>query len=275
MSTSQSVSDLASKALLEDIPLDDITSAAIADLMPPTVQAKFRAKQDLVLSGLEVCKELASRFSSLHLDFYFLDGQRVLDGQVIGGVSGSPRELLKFERVALNFLGHLSGVATLTRKFVDACASSKTQILDTRKTIPGLRALQKKAVVHGGGLNHRKSLSDQILIKDNHIRLAGGIGPALSAVRSRTQQFLIVEVKTVEELLEALEHDPQVVLLDNMSDAEIAACVPLVKEPIQIEVSGNITLDRVRKLSEIGVHRISIGALTHSAPNADINLKII
>ncbi|RME17990.1 MAG: carboxylating nicotinate-nucleotide diphosphorylase, partial [Bdellovibrio sp.] len=179
--------------------------------------------------------------------------------------------LLKAERVAMNFLCHLSGVATLTRCFVKAVEGTNCRILDTRKTLPGLRAAEKEAVLHGGGFNHRRNLSEAVLIKENHILLAGSLSKAVQRIKEQGLSPIRVEVKTLEEVKEAIHSDVHAILLDNMSLEEMEKAIKIIPSTITIEASGNMNLERVKKVARLGVHEISIGALTHSAPFADIS----
>ncbi len=205
------------------------------------------------------------------------DGQSARPGQVILEIRARARALLTAERTALNFLGRLSGIATLTRRFVRAVPKGcRTKILDTRKTTPLLRALEKDAVRHGGGTNHRRTLSESVLIKDNHVMLHGGVGRAVRAARRTSGRGMPIEVEvgTLDELREALDSRADRVLLDNMSIALVRRAVQIVAGRIPIEVSGGVTLDRIAALARLGVDFISIGALTHSAPAAKLSMNI-
>jgi len=203
------------------------------------------------------------------------DGNILYPGEVIATLQGEARYLLMGERTALNFLQRLSGIATLTRRFVDRCQNTKVKILDTRKTTPGLRLLEKYAVRVGGGRNHRMGLYDMILIKDNHIAMAGGIDEAIRrAKKSRKKVGLEVEVKNLKELREALGLKVKRIMLDNMGVREVKKAVELAKGTTKLEVSGGINLRNVRKYAETGVDYISIGALTHSARALDISMEI-
>jgi nicotinate-nucleotide pyrophosphorylase (carboxylating) len=202
------------------------------------------------------------------------DGGRVDAGGVIARISGDARVLLTAERTALNFLGHLSGIATLTARYVAAVAGTKARIMDTRKTTPGLRALEKFAVRCGGGVNHRFGLFDAVLIKDNHIVAAGGIGPALERARAQSGHMVKVEIEvtSLDEIDEALQLDPDALLLDNMDVSLLRAAVKEVAGRVVTEASGGVSLDNVGAIAATGVDLISIGALTHSAPVLDIGL---
>jgi nicotinate-nucleotide pyrophosphorylase (carboxylating) len=202
------------------------------------------------------------------------DGERVEAGGVIARVSGEARVLLTAERTALNFLGHLSGIATLTARYVAAVSGTKARIIDTRKTTPGLRALEKFAVRCGGGVNHRFGLFDAILIKDNHIVASGGVGAALERARAHAGHMVKVEIEVtnLDEIDEALQLDPDALLLDNMDVSALRAAVREVAGRVVTEASGGVNLDTVRAIAETGVDLISVGALTHSAPVLDIGL---
>lgn len=208
------------------------------------------------------------------VDVLIADGGQVSEGGAIARVAGNARALLTAERVAMNFLGHLSGIATLTRRYVEKVADTRARIIDTRKTTPGLRAFEKLAVRAGGGLNHRFGLFDAVLIKDNHIVAAGGIGPALKRARAHAGHMIKVEVEvtTLAELEAALAHAPDAVLFDNMPPTMLAAAVAKVAGRVLTEASGGVTLETVHDIAESGVDLISVGALTHSAPTLDVGL---
>ncbi|MGH7965939.1 MAG: carboxylating nicotinate-nucleotide diphosphorylase, partial [Candidatus Binatia bacterium] len=197
-------------------------------------------------------------------------------GEVVAELWGRAVALLIAERTLLNLLQHLSGVATLTKRFVDAVAGTGCQILDTRKTLPGLRLLDKYAVTQGGGMNHRLGLDDGILIKDNHIAVCGGVGAAIRQARSRASALLRIEVEctTLAEIQEALDTGADILLLDNMTTTQIHEAVRLVNGRALLEASGNMTVERVREVAETGVDFISVGALTHSAPAADLSMNV-
>jgi nicotinate-nucleotide pyrophosphorylase (carboxylating) len=204
------------------------------------------------------------------------DGDRVAAGTVLATVAGSARTLLTAERTALNVLGRLSGVATMTRRYVDAIAGTRATIVDTRKTTPGMRALEKAAVRHGGGKNHRFGLDDAILIKDNHVAIAGGVRAAIDAARAAAGHLVKIEVEvdTLAQLEEALAARADIILLDNFSLADLAAAVARANGAALLEASGGVTLATVRAIAETGVDLISVGALTHSAPAVDVGLDI-
>jgi nicotinate-nucleotide pyrophosphorylase (carboxylating) len=267
--------------LSEDIGTGDITTEM-------TVSAGQRAsgevicKAPLVLAGIELFVEV---FRLLDLntlaEIFSPDGEELAPGKVPASLTASARTLLTGERVALNLLQRLSGVATLTRKFVRAIEGTGAEILDTRKTTPGLRALEKYAVRVGGGKNHRKDLSEAVLIKENHIRLAGGVSAALAAAQAAKGRvaWIEIEVTNLDELSAALPHHPDVVLLDNMTSSLVRQAVEQVRKlsspnKIRTEASGGISLDNVREFAEAGVDWISVGALTHSAPAVDLSFEI-
>jgi nicotinate-nucleotide pyrophosphorylase (carboxylating) len=270
--------------LAEDIGSGDVTTEST---VPPSLRANGEvvSKAPLVLAGIdlfiEVFRLLDETADAL---VFFQDGEELTAGKIPARVKASARALLTGERVALNLLQRLSGTATLTRRFVDAVKGTGAQILDTRKTTPGLRALEKYAVRVGGGRNHRRDLSDAVLIKENHIRLAGGVAAALGAAQSLRGRvsWIEIEVTDLDELRAALEHNPDVILLDNMSPALVREAVDIVRahsssdasNKVRTEASGGISLQNVREFAEAGVDWISVGALTHSAPAVDISFEI-
>lgn len=266
------LNELIQAALREDMPRGDLTTDSLA-LTPRFGQAKLIAKEDLVLSGtLAFERTMHSLDPAAKVNWQFKEGDLILDRQVICHVTGDLIQILKAERVALNFVGHLSGIATFTRCFVKQVEHTKTRILDTRKTMPAFRDLEKKAVVHGGGLNHRYNLSDAILIKENHITVAGGIRNAIERVRAHSKEKIEVECCSIEDVRAAVEMKVDRVLLDNMSNETLAKALDVIPESVQAEASGNMTVDRVKSVAELGVDFISVGAITHSAPTADISL---
>ena len=262
-------------ALQEDLGrAGDITSAlTIADGTQAT--ARLVARKPGHICGLN-CAETAFRLIDPSLRFVpaIADGDAVTAGALLATIEGPARSLLTGERVALNFLGHLSGVATATAALVQAVAGTGARIVCTRKTIPGLRALQKYAVRCGGGFNHRFGLDDAVLVKDNHIAAAGGIAPALSRLRAGLGHMVRIEIEidTLAQLEEALALGADVLLLDNMAPDTLARAVAMAKGRAVLEASGNVTLASVRAIAETGVDYISAGAITHSAPNLDIGL---
>lgn len=265
--------------LAEDMPEGDITTEATVG---PEQQARGElvAKAEMILAG---CDVFAAVFRLLDpevkVESAAGDGEPVHAGQIPLRVRGRTRALLGGERTALNLLQRMSGIATVTRRYVKAVEGTGASILDTRKTMPGLRALDKYAVAVGGGKNHRRDLSHAVLIKENHIRMAGGVEAALAAaaaMRGRAA-WIEIEVTSQEELRAAIAGGPDVILLDNMTPEETAACVQLVRDAgqkILTEASGGITLANVRRYAEAGVDWISVGALTHSAPAMDLSFEI-
>lgn len=264
--------ELIKAALKEDMPAGDITTESLA-VRPREGEAVLKAKSDIVLSGSPVFEQAIQILEpNARLKWLFEEGDIIYQGQNICSIEGNLIQILKAERVALNFLGKLSGIATYTRKFVKAVEGTRTRILDTRKTTPLYRDLEKKAVTHGGGLNHRFNLSDAILIKDNHISLAGGITNAVERIRNNCELKIEVEASNLEQVHECVNLKVDRILLDNMSNALLTEVLKYIPSTIKTEASGNMTLERVRSVAELNVDFISVGALTHSAPNADISL---
>ncbi len=261
-------------ALQEDMPQGDLTTDCLA-LKPRHGRAALKAKQDLIISGNGPFEQTMHILEpTIKIKWLFEEGQKVLRGQNICTLEGDLIQILKAERVALNFLGHLSGIATYTHKFVQQVEGTSTKILDTRKTTPGLRELEKRAVVHGGGFNHRMNLSSAILIKDNHISVMGGLKDAVLRVRANTKLPIEVECRNLEEVQEAIDLKVDRMLLDNMDNEKLKTCMQMIPERIETEASGNMSLDRVRSVAFLGLDFISVGALTHSAPVADVSLLI-
>jgi len=272
----QNVIDILHCALQEDIGHGDITTFL---LIPEGTKSKahFIAKEKFVLSGIPFVQEVF-RILDPPITFkpFYHDGSEVMKGDVIAEISGRTQAILKCERVSLNILQRLSGIATLTRVYVKKIERLKTKIIDTRKTTPCLRFMEKYAVRVGGGNNHRFGLFDGILIKDNHIKALGGIKKAVREAKKGHHLFKIeVEVKNLRELKEAIEAGADIVMLDNMSVRDIKEAVTIAKGKVVLEASGNVTLDNVREIAETGVDFISVGALTHSAVAVDISLKIV
>ena len=273
--------DLLRSFLAEDLGGGDITTDAIVSATQ-RAHGEVIAKAPLVLAGIGLFVEVFKLLDrTTEVDIRLCDGEELTPGQVPARVKASARALLTGERVALNLLQRLSGVATLTRRFVQAVAGTGAQILDTRKTTPGLRALEKYAVRVGGGRNHRNDLGEAVLIKENHIRLAGGVSAALEAAQTAKgrAKWIEIEVTNFDELRSALAHSPDIVLLDNMGPSLVRQGVDLVRmhdpaRKIRVEASGGITLGNVREFAEAGVDWISIGALTHSAPAVDLSFEI-
>jgi nicotinate-nucleotide pyrophosphorylase (carboxylating) len=264
------------RALEEDIGSGDATSNSI---IPPEAQmtGQVIAKQEGVIAGLEVARACYGLFD-LQVSFHaqLQDGDPVVNRQVVALVSGSARSLLTVERTALNFMGRMSGIATLTRRYVDAVAGTQAVILDTRKTAPGLRIVDKLAVRLGGGQNHRVGLYDMILIKDNHIDFAGSLSEAVRRARAaHTGLEIEVEARTLADVEEALACGVERILLDNMPVEMMAEAVRSCAGRAQLEASGNVNLDTIRRIAETGVDFISVGALTHSAPVLDLSFDYL
>lgn len=263
------IADAVARAFYEDIGTGDVTTESC---VPANIagEGRFTARQSMVVAGVEL---LYLMFDDVTL--HKRSGETARDGDVLAAVRGQARKLLTRERVALNFLQRLSGIATLTRKYVEAVAGTGCTILDTRKTTPGLRRMEKMAAAAGGAANHRLGLFDAILIKNNHLTLAGGVRAAVEAARNNGDELPVeVEVRTRTEIEEALSLGVPRLLLDNMTPAEAAAEIAFIAGRATVELSGGITLETVRAYAETGADFISVGAITHSAPAVDINLRI-
>jgi nicotinate-nucleotide pyrophosphorylase (carboxylating) len=274
-----SVRKLIKRALKEDIGPGDLTTELLIK-NKQIAQAQVLAREEMTLSGLKVFKEVY-KILDKKVDVRLLkkDSDRANVGEAVIELKGSAASILTGERTALNFLGHLSGIATLTRAFVDKVEGLPVKILDTRKTTPGLRLLEKKAVVHGGGMNHRTALFDGILIKDNHIAAVGGIRKAMELAKVNLRQKIEIEVDTTEQLFEALEAGADIVLLDNMDPLALKEAMIQTETFYHpgdrltlLEASGGINLENVKDVALSGVDFISIGAITHSAKVADLGL---
>jgi nicotinate-nucleotide pyrophosphorylase (carboxylating) len=271
------IDKIVEQALLEDIRTGDITSESI---VPYDLKAKgiIKTSEEGVVAGLNI---ICLVFKKLDPEICFRskikDGKNILPGEVLAKISGSARTILKGERVALNFLQRMSGIATITSKFCQQVKDFPVRIVDTRKTTPGLRILEKYAVRMGGGHNHRFGLYDAVLIKDNHIAVAGGIKSAVNSVRKQISHTvkIEVEVENLSQLQKALEMKVDIIMLDNMNLETMKEAVKIVKGKALIEASGGITLEKVRKIAQIGVDLISVGALTHSVKSLDISMEIV
>lgn len=267
---------LIQSALEEDVGTGDITTTAALS-GGEVGKAKAFAKVNIVVAGIDVFREVFL-FLDKSMQFSGLceDGREVKRGGILAEIYGNLGSILTAERVALNFFQRMCGIATLTRQYVDEIKGTQAKILDTRKTVPGLRCLDKYAVIIGGGTNHRYGLYDGVLIKDNHIAAAGGISKALARVRGHIPHTLKVEVevKNLQEVEETLISGADVIMLDNMTNEDMKKAVAIVNGKVPLEASGNITLANVRKIAETGVDFISVGALTHSVTASDITLKI-
>jgi nicotinate-nucleotide pyrophosphorylase (carboxylating) len=285
---SRRVTAILEAALQEDRATSDATTYACIDVNQ-RASATILAKQDCVLSGVGCIARVLDVFATLDgtvtshpnvtCNSEVFDGMRLRSGQSVAVIVHNARVILSCERVILNIMQRMSGIATLTRRYVDSVVGTNATILDTRKTAPGLRVLDKSAVRCGGGTNHRLDLSDGVLIKNNHISLAGGVVPALQRAlhNRRGAQVIEVEVRSLDELSLALEHGAEAILLDNMSPTQIRQAVDIVSRlgrPVPLEASGGITLDDVREYAEAGVNFISIGALTHSVHAVDLSMRI-
>ena len=283
-----SIDNLINLALAEDVGSGDITTDAIVS-QNVKGEAYVMAKEDMILSGIGVFKKVLMSAHSFYSDSLiplkfrdrFKDGDLIKNGKKIIEVTGDMRTLLTGERTALNFLQRMSGIATLTKKFMDEVASAlprndKVKIIDTRKTTPALRILEKYAVRCGGGLNHRFGLYDGILIKDNHIKAGGGIVKAVKKIREGAHHLMKIEVeaKSIKEVGDALKCKADVIMLDNMDIPAIKKAVKVIDKRALIEVSGGVNLSNVSEIAETGVDYISIGALTHSARAVDISMEI-
>ncbi len=277
--TRRMISDLPAeitRALEEDIGPGDVTTNTIVPA-DASLRGRIMAKQDGVVAGLEIAHQVMLALSK-HVKFVaeVEEGSKVTRGTVLANLDGSARALLTAERTALNFLGRMSGIATLTRKFVDAVSGTNAIILDTRKTAPGLRIADKLAVRLGGGQNHRTGLFDMVLIKDNHIDFAGSITAAVQRVRAAgTSLEIEVETRSLDNVREALALGVERILLDNMSTATMREAVAICDGRAKLEASGNVTLDTVLEVASTGVDYISVGALTHSPQVFDVSLEFV
>ncbi|MDE7385097.1 MAG: carboxylating nicotinate-nucleotide diphosphorylase [Anaeroplasmataceae bacterium] len=265
--------DIIKRALKEDMPTGDITTDNLL-LDHHQSKAYFIAKEDGIISGVEVVEEVfKSVGGNFKLSFDVKSGDKVKNKQLLGTVEGDTKTILKAERVSLNLLQRMSGIATTTHSYVEKLTGN-CQILDTRKTTPNLRILEKQAVRDGGGTNHRYCLSDMVMIKDNHIDAVGSISKAVALAKEKTIGVQIeVEVETYEQFLEALATECDIIMLDNMSNELMLKCVLENNHRKKLEASGNMNLARIEEVSKLGVDFISVGALTHSVKSLDISLK--
>jgi len=265
------------QALLEDIGTGDITTESI---IPSNLKAKgiIKTSEEGVVAGLDIVFLVFKKLDSeICFQPKIKDGNKILPGEILAEITGSAQTILKGERVALNFLQRMSGIATITFKFCQKAKDFPVRIVDTRKTTPGLRILEKYAVRMGGGYNHRFGLYDAVLIKDNHIAVAGGIRSAVNSVRKQISHTakIEVEVKNLSQLQEALKVQVDIIMLDNMDLDTMKEAVKMAKGKAIIEASGGITLEKVRKIAQTGVDLISVGALTHSVKALDISMEIL
>lgn len=264
-------------ALEEDFPQGDITSESCIPSRSYS-EAVFLAKEGGALAGIDVAKRVFEKIDSrLEFEKSFEDGQEFTGGDILARVKGNSVAILKGERTALNFLQRMSGIATKTRKFVQALEGAKTKILDTRKTTPGLRMLEKYAVRMGGGENHRLNLSEMVMIKDNHIKIVGGVSEAVKRARKKVKKTVKIEVETqsLDEVKEAVESGADIVMLDNMPLEIMREVVTWVKGKVPVEVSGEVVLEKIRDIASLGVDFISVGSLTHSYKSLDISLEFL
>lgn len=272
--TNQDIDAIVEAALKEDMPEGDITSES---MIPPESRSRavIVAKEDGILAGIEVAKRVFLKVDpNIVVTKAAADGSPVGKGMIIAEASGPSISLLKAERTALNFLQRMSGIATYTNRFVKALEGTSTKVLDTRKTTPNLRILEKYAVKLGGGTNHRFSLSDMVLIKDNHLEIVGSIQRAVEAARSKNGPEIKVEVETknLDEVREAVDSGADIIMLDNMTPEAVREAVRLVGGRIPLEVSGNVDLEKAVKLAALGVDYVSVGGLTHSFKSLDISM---
>jgi nicotinate-nucleotide pyrophosphorylase (carboxylating) len=261
-------------ALLEDIPNEDITTNSIID-EKSMATVELLCKEEGIIAGLDVFKRVFDILGNVEIKFCKHDGESVYPKEKIGLLKGSTRNLLMGERIALNLLQRMSGIATLTNKFVQEIKGTNTKLLDTRKTTPNLRILEKYSVKVGGGCNHRFNLSDGIMLKDNHISAAGGIQKAVMQARENSSfvRKIEVEVENLDMVKEAIEAKADIIMLDNMKLDTAKEAVKLINKRALIEFSGNVELDNIKEIADIGVDYISVGALTHSAKILDLSMK--
>jgi len=264
-------------ALKEDFPRGDITSENIISEHSLS-EAIILAKETGVLAGTNITKRVFEKVDpSLRFEKKFDDGQIFARNDILARINGNSVSILKGERTALNFLQRMSGIATKTRKFVQALEGTKTKILDTRKTTPGLRVLEKYAVKMGGGVNHRFNLSEMVLIKDNHLKLVGSVSEAVNRVKGKVKKEIKieVEVKNLDEVKEAVQSGVHIIMLDNMTLQNIKEVVQWVKGRIPLEVSGKINLKKVKDIASLGIDYISVGSITHSYRSLDISIEFL
>ncbi|MFT8348120.1 carboxylating nicotinate-nucleotide diphosphorylase [Clostridium saccharoperbutylacetonicum] len=261
-------------ALLEDIPNEDITTNSIID-EKSMATVELLCKEEGIIAGLDVFKRVFDILGNVEIKFCKHDGESVYPKEKIGVLKGSTRNLLMGERIALNLLQRMSGIATLTNKFVQEIKDTNTKLLDTRKTTPNLRILEKYSVKVGGGYNHRLNLSDGIMLKDNHISAAGGIQKAVMLARENSSfvRKIEVEVENLDMVKEAIEAKVDIIMLDNIKLDTAKEAVKLIDKRALIEFSGNVELDNIKEIADIGVDYISVGALTHSAKILDLSMK--
>lgn len=262
------------RALNEDLQYGDITTESVV-LDHKIAKVDIIAKEKGVIAGTEVFKMVFKILGDVEVNFSVNDGEEVEEGQHFGEVFGDAKKILMGERVALNYMQRMCGIATLTREFVERLEGTKVKLLDTRKTTPNMRIFEKYAVKVGGGTNHRFGLNDGVMIKDNHIEAAGGIKNAVSLARKNSPfvRKIEVEVESIEQLNEALEAKADIIMLDNMDIKTLKEAVKLIDNRVEVEASGNVTLDNIREIAKTGVNFISTGAVTHSFKVLDISMK--
>ncbi len=262
------------RALNEDLQYGDITTESVV-LDHKIAKVDIIAKEKGIIAGTEVFKMVFKILGDVEVNFSVNDGEEVEEGQHFGEVFGDAKKILMGERVALNYMQRMCGIATLTREFVERLEGTKVKLLDTRKTTPNMRIFEKYAVKVGGGTNHRFGLNDGVMIKDNHIEAAGGIKNAVSLARKNSPfvRKIEVEVESIEQLNEALEAKADIIMLDNMDIKTLKEAVNLIDNRVEVEASGNVTLDNIREIAKTGVNFISTGAVTHSFKVLDISMK--
>ncbi|UCC41816.1 MAG: carboxylating nicotinate-nucleotide diphosphorylase [Candidatus Aminicenantes bacterium] len=264
-------------ALKEDMPRGDITSDSIIP-SDSVSKAIIIAKERGVLAGIEVARRVFRKIdAAVSFKKFFEDGQNFKKGDILARLKGNSISLLKGERTALNFLQRMSGIATTTTEFVKALEGTRTKILDTRKTTPSLRFLEKYAVKMGGGLNHRPNLSEMVLIKDNHLKLIGSIQEAVGCAKERVKRGIKVEVEatSLEDVKEAVQSGADMVMLDNMPLEKMSEVVKWLKGKVPLEVSGKVNLKKVRQIASLGIDFISVGSLTHSYKSVDLSIEFV
>lgn len=273
----ENLDSLVERALQEDMPKGDITSESI--IPPESIsRAVIVAKEDGILAGIRIAERVFKKIDpAVSFRIRRRDGGEIKKGDKLADLRGPSISLLKGERTALNFLQRLSGIATTTNKFVQALANTKTKVLDTRKTTPGLRNLEKYAVKMGGGKNHRLNLSEMVMIKDNHLKITGSLSEAVRSARKKIKSGIKIEVETtnLEQVQEAVESGADIIMLDNMPLDKMKDVVDWIKGRVPVEVSGNITLAKAKKIAQIGVDYVSVGALTHSFKSLDISMEFL
>lgn len=269
------IDEIIQNALREDMPYGDITTDNLLNDQHKT-KARLISKESGVIAGMDVARRVFELVDSdIELEVFVQDGEKVKKGDVIAYISGLTASVLKAERTALNLLQRMSGIATATAMYVEAVEGLPVRIVDTRKTVPGLRTLDKYAVVTGGGQNHRYGLSDAVLIKDNHIAAAGGIHNAVSIIKGKIPHTVKIEVETesFEQVEEAVAAKADIIMLDNMNCEQMKKCVMFINKRALVEASGNVSLLTVREIAQTGVDIISVGAITHSVKALDISLR--